>query len=114
MRFRSSSLALAGALAGASPLLRSWRRGRPPSESRAAIALTIGSTAMHLPRAVRHCRALGFKVNPLPSDPATRGAAEEWSPKLLVPRSIALARLYQCAKEWMGLAVKAWRGEGAR
>lgn len=81
---------------------------------RGAERIILCSTATHLPRAVGHYRALGFEVLPLPSDFATRGTAEEWSPKLLVPRSVALARFDQCAKEWMGLAVEAVRREGGR
>lgn len=80
---------------------------------RNATRIILCSTATHLPRAVGHYRALGLEVLPLPSDFATRGGAEEWSLKLLVPRSIALARFDMCAKEWMGLAAEAWRGGGS-
>ena len=81
---------------------------------RGAKRVILCSTATHLPRAVGHYRALGFEVLPLPSDFATRGTAEEWSFKLLVPRSVALARFDMCAKEWMGLATEAIRGGEAR
>jgi len=75
-----------------------------------ARSVILCSSALHLPRAASHYRALGFEVHPLPADFATRGRAEEWSWKLLVPRSLALARTDACAKEWLGMAVEAMRG----
>ncbi|MFM1882524.1 MAG: hypothetical protein RJA05_933 [Planctomycetota bacterium] len=58
---------------------------------RGARTIIVCSSAMHLPRAAEHYRGLGFTVIPLPSDFATRGAAEEWSWALLIPRGMALA-----------------------
>ncbi len=69
---------------------------------RGARTIIVCSSAMHLPRAAEHYRELGFTVIPLPSDFATRGAAEEWSWALLIPRGMALAQTDAAAKEWMG------------
>lgn len=70
---------------------------------RGATRIILCTSAMHLPRAATHYRALGFEVVPLPCDFSTRGGAETWSFKLLVPRSLALARCDACAKEWLGM-----------
>jgi len=70
---------------------------------RGARRIILCTSAMHLPRAAAHYRALGFEVVPLPCDFSTRGDAEAWSLKLLVPRSLALARCDACAKEWLGM-----------
>jgi uncharacterized SAM-binding protein YcdF (DUF218 family) len=72
--------------------------------ARGARALIVCSSAMHLPRAANHYRTLGFTVTPLPSDFTTRGAAEEWSWALLIPRGPALSCVDSAAKEWLGLA----------
>jgi uncharacterized SAM-binding protein YcdF (DUF218 family) len=64
----------------------------------------VCTSAMHLPRAAEHYRALGFTVTPLPADFATRGVAEGWSWALLVPRGLALSQVDAVSKEWMGIA----------
>ena len=69
---------------------------------RGARTVIVCTSAMHLPRAAQHYRALGFQVVPLPSDFSTRGAAEEWSWALLIPRGRALELTDAVAKEWMG------------
>ena len=66
--------------------------------------LILCTTSTHLPRAAAHYRRLGFDVIPLPCDFATRGAAETWSVKLLVPRSLALAQTDNAIREWLGIA----------
>jgi len=70
---------------------------------RGAVRVIVCTTAIHLPRAAGHYRRLGFEVIPLPSDFATRGAAETWSLKLLVPRSIALTQTDSAVREWFGI-----------
>ena len=65
--------------------------------------IILCSSAMHLPRACMNYEKLGFEVTPLPSDFATRGAAEEWSWALLIPRGMALSQVDAGVKEWMGL-----------
>jgi hypothetical protein len=45
--------------------------------------------AIHLRRALRHYRSLGFEGLALPCDFATRGAADAWFWALLVPRGNA-------------------------
>jgi uncharacterized SAM-binding protein YcdF (DUF218 family) len=77
---------------------------------RGARTIIVCSSAIHLPRAAEHYRGLGFTVIPLPSDFATRGAAEDWSWALLIPRGMALAQTDAAAKEWMGRAVEALHG----
>ena len=71
---------------------------------RAVTRLILCTTATHLPRSVDHYQRLGFEVIPLPSDFATRGAAETWSFKLFVPRSLALAQTDNALREWLGIA----------
>jgi uncharacterized SAM-binding protein YcdF (DUF218 family) len=71
---------------------------------RGARTVIVCTSAMHLPRAAEHYRGLGFEVVPLPSDFATRGAAESWSWALLVPRGLALSQVDSAIKEWMGRA----------
>jgi uncharacterized SAM-binding protein YcdF (DUF218 family) len=70
-----------------------------------AKSLTVCSSVAHRPRAAVHYRRLGFTVTALPSDFATRGAAEGWSIKLLIPRSIALAQTDNSVREWLGILV---------
>ena len=65
--------------------------------------IILCSSAMHLPRARMNYEKLGFEVTPLPSDFATRGAAEDWSWALLIPRGMALSQVDAGVKEWMGL-----------
>jgi len=65
--------------------------------------IILCSSAMHLPRACMNYEKLGFEVTPLPSDFATRGAAEDWSWALLIPRGMALSQVDAGVKEWMGL-----------
>ena len=65
--------------------------------------IILCSSAMHLPRARMNYEKLGFEVTPLPSDFATRGAAEGWSWALLIPRGMALSQVDAGVKEWMGL-----------
>jgi uncharacterized SAM-binding protein YcdF (DUF218 family) len=65
--------------------------------------IILCSSAMHLPRARMNYEKLGFEVTPLPSDFATRGAAEDWSWALLIPRGMALSQVDAVVKEWMGL-----------
>jgi uncharacterized SAM-binding protein YcdF (DUF218 family) len=65
--------------------------------------MILCSSAMHLPRARMNYEKLRFTVIPLPSDFATRGAAEEWSWALLIPRGMALSQVDAGVKEWMGL-----------
>ena len=65
--------------------------------------MILCSSAMHLPRACMNYEKLGFEVTPLPSDFATRGAAEDWSWALLIPRGTALSQVEAGVKEWMGL-----------
>jgi hypothetical protein len=65
--------------------------------------ITLCSSAVHLPRARMNYEKLGFEVTPLPSDFATRGAAEDWSWALLIPRGMALSQVDAGVKEWMGL-----------
>ena len=65
--------------------------------------IILCSSAVHLPRACMNYEKLGFEVTPLPSDFATRGAAEEWSWALLIPRGMALSQVDAGVKEWMGL-----------
>ena len=65
--------------------------------------IILCSSAMHLPRARMNYEKLGFEVTPLPSDFATRGAAEDWSWALLIPRGMALSQVDAGLKEWMGL-----------
>jgi uncharacterized SAM-binding protein YcdF (DUF218 family) len=65
--------------------------------------IILCSSAMHLPRARMNYEKLGFEVTPLPSDFATRGAAEDWSWALLIPRGMALRQVDAGVKEWMGL-----------
>ena len=69
---------------------------------RGAKTVIVCTSALHLPRAAQHYRALGFQVVPLPSDFSTRGAAETWSWALLIPRGRALELTNSAAKEWMG------------
>ena len=70
---------------------------------RGAKRIILCSSAVHLPRARMNYEKLGFEVTPLPSDFATRGAAEEWSWALLIPRGMALSQVDAGVKEWMGL-----------
>jgi uncharacterized SAM-binding protein YcdF (DUF218 family) len=65
--------------------------------------MIVRTTAINLPRAAGHYRGLGLEVIPLPSDFATRGTAETWSIKLLVPRGIALAQTDSAVLEWLGI-----------
>ena len=65
--------------------------------------IILCSSAVHLPRARMNYEKLGFEVTPLPSDFATRGAAEDWSWTLLIPRGMALSQVDAGVKEWMGL-----------
>jgi len=65
--------------------------------------IILCSSAVHLPRARMNYQKLGFEVTPLPSDFATRGAAEDWSWALLIPRGMALSQVDAGVKEWMGL-----------
>ena len=65
--------------------------------------IILCSSAVHLPRARMNYEKLGFEVIPLPSDFATRGAAEDWSWALLIPRGMALSQVDAGVKEWMGL-----------
>ena len=65
--------------------------------------IILCSSAVHLPRACMNYEKLGFEVTPLPSDFATRGAAEDWSWALLIPRGMALSQVDAGVKEWMGL-----------
>ena len=65
--------------------------------------IILCSSAVHLPRARMNYEKLGFEVTPLPSDFATRGAAEDWSWALLIPRGMALSQVDAGLKEWMGL-----------
>jgi uncharacterized SAM-binding protein YcdF (DUF218 family) len=67
-----------------------------------ATKVIVCTTAIHLPRALRHYRSLGFEGLALPCDFATRGAAEAWSWVLLFPRGNALMMVDGAAKEWMG------------
>ncbi len=69
------------------------------------------TSASHMPRARLIMERLGFGVTPMPCDFDTRGAAERFSPLLLVPRGGALSLTENCLKEWLGLgAVRlAWR-----
>ena len=70
---------------------------------RGAKRIILCSSAVHLPRARMNYEKLGFEVTPLPSDFATRGAAEDWSWALLIPRGMALSQVDAGVKEWMGL-----------
>lgn len=71
--------------------------------SRGVKQIIVCSSATHLRRATAHYEALGFTVTALPSDFATRGAAEEFSLALLIPRGIALGQVDSAAKEWLGI-----------
>ncbi len=65
--------------------------------------IIVCTSAMHMPRALRNYRNRGFEVIALPSDFATRGTAEAFSPALLIPRGLALALTDSWAKERLGM-----------
>lgn len=66
--------------------------------------ILLCTSAYHLPRARRVYEALGLTVVPLPADFDTAGAAERFSPLLLIPRGLALGQTEGCLKEWLGLS----------
>ena len=72
--------------------------------SRGVQRILLCTSAYHLPRARLIYERLGLKVMPLPCDFDTRGAADRFSMKLLLPRGLALAQTETCLKEWIGLA----------
>lgn len=80
--------------------------------SRNVHSILLCTSAYHLPRARRIYESLGFEVVPLPADFDTQGAAERFSPLMLIPRGSALAVTENCIKEWLGLAVGRLLGLG--
>ena len=73
---------------------------------------SLCTSAYHMPRARLAYERAGFAVTPVPCDFDTRGAAERFSPALLLPRGVALSQSEHCLKEWMGLAAY-WLAPGA-
>ena len=65
--------------------------------------IIVCTTAMHMPRALRNYRNLGFEATALPADFATRGESERFSPLLLIPRGLALSLTDSWAKERLGM-----------
>jgi uncharacterized SAM-binding protein YcdF (DUF218 family) len=63
------------------------------------------TSASHMPRARIVYERLGFEVICVPCDFDTRGAAERFSPMMLVPRGLALCQTENCVKEWIGLTL---------
>jgi len=66
--------------------------------------ILLCTSACHMPRARLIFERLGMQVVAMPCDFDTRGAAERFSMKLLIPRGMALAQTETCLKEWIGLA----------
>ena len=65
--------------------------------------IIVCTSAMHMPRALRNYRNLGFEATALPADFATRGESERFSPLLLIPRGLALSLTDSWAKERLGM-----------
>ena len=72
--------------------------------ARGVRTILLCTSAYHLPRARLIYERLGLTVLPLPCDFDTRGTADRFSMKLLLPRGLALAQTETCVKEWIGLA----------
>ena len=72
-------------------------------KQRGVKSILLCTSAYHMPRARLAYERAGFAVTPVPCDFDTRGAAERFSPTLLMPRGIALSQSEHCLKEWMGL-----------
>jgi uncharacterized SAM-binding protein YcdF (DUF218 family) len=72
--------------------------------TRGVRTILLCTSAYHIPRARLIYERLGMQAVAMPCDFDTRGAAERFSMKLLIPRGLALAQTEACLKEWIGLA----------
>lgn len=71
--------------------------------ARGVRSVLLCTSAYHMPRSRLAYEQAGFAVTPLPCDFDTRGAAEAFSLKMLLPRGMALSQSECCLKEWLGL-----------
>jgi uncharacterized SAM-binding protein YcdF (DUF218 family) len=66
--------------------------------------ILLCTSASHMPRATLLYERFGLQVTPLPCDFETRGEAERFTWRMLLPRALALAQSENALKEWLGLA----------
>jgi uncharacterized SAM-binding protein YcdF (DUF218 family) len=78
-------------------LLYSKRIARPKKGE----AWVLATSAFHMPRAMAIAKALGWQMQPWPTDYQTRAHGIEWS--LDIPTNLALTNI--AFHEWIGLAV---------
>lgn len=74
--------------------------------------ILLSTSAFHMMRARMNYESQGLQVTDLPSDFDTRGAAECFSFKKLIPRGVALSQSETCLKEWLGTLVLWITGKG--
>ena len=75
-------------------------------------SILLCTSGYHMPRARMVYESMGMRVVPLPADFLSQGAAERFSPLLLVPRGVALGQTETCLKEWLGIAAGSLLGPG--
>jgi uncharacterized SAM-binding protein YcdF (DUF218 family) len=74
--------------------------------------IILATSAYHMMRARGVYHAHGVEVIALPCDFQSRGTAEHFSLKMLLPRGIALSQSETCLKEWLGTLVLWITGKG--
>ena len=74
--------------------------------SRGVKSVILCTSAFHMQRSIWHYEQEGFDVTPLPSHFLTRGTAERFEWRQLIPSARALEQADLCAKEWLGRAAQ--------
>ncbi len=74
--------------------------------ARGVKSILLCTSAFHMQRSLWHYRQLGFDVTPLPSHFLTRGTAERFDWRQLIPSARALEQTDLCFKEWLGRAAQ--------
>ena len=74
--------------------------------ARGATRIILCTSAFHMQRAKWHYEQEGFDVTPLPCHFLTRGAAERFDWRQLIPSAGALEQTDLCFKEWLGRAAQ--------
>lgn len=81
-------------------------------KERGARRILLCTSAYHVPRATLLYRRCGLEVTPVPCDFETRGTAESFSLRQLLPRAVALAQSENALKELFGLVIYGVAGSG--
>jgi uncharacterized SAM-binding protein YcdF (DUF218 family) len=77
--------------------------------ARRVTRIILCTSAFHMQRAIWHYEQEGFHVTPLPCHFLTRGTAERFDWRQLIPSARALEQTDTCVKEWLGRAAQSVR-----